>query len=83
MFVLNALCRRVGIDAYFISGDVNTLIYGRHAWSVIRIGDETYYKDPTTEIGYQKVRPLMTSAQFYKTRDSYKPYDWFEDLWKR
>jgi len=82
VFVLNALCRRVGIDAYFVSGYVRGLAYGRHAWSAIIIGDETYYKDPTFEIGNQEVRPLRTSAQFYHS-GGYKLFDWFEDLWKQ
>ena len=79
---LNALCRRVGIDAYYVSGDLRGLSYGRHAWSAIIIGDETYYKDPTFEVGDQEVRPLKTGAQFYQ-QGGYMLFDWFEDLCKR
>jgi hypothetical protein len=83
VMILNSLCRRVGIDAYFVCGNVEGLSYGRHTWSAIMIGDEMYYKDPTSEIGTKKVRPLMTYAQFYQTHNNYKPHDWFEDLWIR
>jgi hypothetical protein len=53
---------------------------GRHGWVAIKIGDETYYNDPTSEIENQKVKPLQTEVQFYQYfHKTYKP---FSDLFQ-
>ncbi|WMJ23389.1 hypothetical protein RBG61_01620 [Paludicola sp. MB14-C6] len=70
--ILKNLCNRVGIDAYIVLGDTPN---GRHGWVAIKIGDKTYYKDPTAEIGIKKVNPLQTNVQFYQYfNNAYKPF---------
>ncbi|SHO47388.1 transglutaminase-like domain-containing protein [Anaerocolumna xylanovorans] len=75
--ILTNLCNRVGMEAYVVLGDTPG---GRHGWAAIKIGDETYYKDPTSEIENQKVKPLQTEVQFYQYfHKTYKP---FSDLFQ-
>lgn len=75
--ILTTLCNRVGIEAYVVLGDTPG---GRHGWAAIQIDDETYYKDPTSEVEYKEVEPLQTEAQFYQHfHKIYKPfYDLFQ-----
>ena len=44
--LLSALCKRVGLEAYYVSGHLPGSSYG-HAWNLIKIGDEYYYADAT------------------------------------
>lgn len=75
--ILTALCNQVGIESYVVLGDTPG---GRHGWAAIKIGDETYYKDPTSEIENHKVMPLQTNVQFYQYfHKTYKP---FSDLFQ-
>ena len=75
--ILTTLCNRIGIDAYIILGEVPN---ARHGWVAIKIGDDTYYKDPTSEIANKKVQPLTTDVQFYQYfHREFKPFsDLFE-----
>ena len=70
--ILVTLCNRVGIDAYVVRGEA----FGEgHAWTAVKIGGETYYKDPTFEVGDKKVKFLATELQFYQYFcTTYKPY---------
>lgn len=75
--ILTTLCNRVGIESYIVLGNTPG---GRHGWAAIKIGDETYYKDPTSEIEYKKIEPLQTEVQFYQHFNKiYKP---FSDLFQ-
>lgn len=70
--ILTTLCNRVGIESYIVLGDTPG---GRHGWVAIKIGDEIYYKDPTSEIEYQEIEPLQTEVQFYQYfHKTYKPF---------
>lgn len=70
--ILTTLCNWVGIESYIVLGDTPG---GRHGWVAVKIGDETYYKDPTSEIENQKVMPLQTEVQFYQYfHKIYKPF---------
>ncbi|MGM9877731.1 MAG: transglutaminase-like domain-containing protein, partial [Bacilli bacterium] len=44
--LLSALCKRVGLESYYVSGHLPGSSYG-HAWNLIKIGDEYYYADST------------------------------------
>ena len=62
--ILSELCRKVGIESYVCLGTVsNGGSPLNHAWTAIKIGDTTYYKDPTKEVGASKIFPLKTREQ--------------------
>ena len=62
--VLSELCRKVGIESYVCLGTVsNGGSPLNHAWTAIKIGDTVYYKDPTKEVGANKVFPLKTEKE--------------------
>ena len=65
--ILSELCRRVGIESYVCIGTVSHggMPYN-HAWVAIVIGDTTYYKDPTLEVGLKKLVPLKTREDLTK-----------------
>lgn len=44
--LLDALCRRLGLDIYYVSGYAREE-GERHAWNLVKIDDEYYYADPT------------------------------------
>lgn len=65
--ILSELCSRVGIESYICLGTVsNGGSPFNHAWVAVNIGDKTYYKDPTREVGANKVYPLMTKEELPK-----------------
>ena len=62
--ILSELCRKAGIESYVCLGTVsNGGSPLNHAWTAIKIGDTTYYKDPTKEVGANKIFPLKTREQ--------------------
>lgn len=62
--ILSELCRKVGIESYVCLGTVsNGGSPLNHAWTAIKIGDTVYYKDPTKEVGANKIFPLKTEKE--------------------
>lgn len=75
--ILMALCNRVGIEAYVVLGETED---ARHGWVAIKIEDNIYYKDPTSEIEYRSVWALAREEQFYNY--FHRDYEPFIDLFE-